>query len=126
MKLSTFLTINAVVGFVFGTVLLLIPGFLLAFNGIHTGETGLAIARLFGAEFIGFNIITWLVRDARDTSSTRLVILGHIVSESLGFVVALAAKLAGLGNNFFWAIVITYLVFAVGYAYFQFARPQPA
>ena len=126
MRLSTFLTMNAAVGLVFGTVLLAVPGLLLAFNGIHTDETGLAIARLFGAEFIGFNLITWLVRDGRDSASTRLVVFGHAVSESLGFVVALAAKLAGLGNNFFWGIVVIYLLFAIGYAYFQFARPQPA
>lgn len=126
MKLNTFLAINAVVGLAFGVALLLAPAALLNFNGVQTDRVGLVLARLFGAEFVGFNIVTWLVRNYQDGSGRRVVVLGHTISESLGFVVAILAKLGGLGNAMFWGIVAVYLVFALGYAYFQFTRPQSA
>ena len=103
-----------------------VPGSLLTLNGIQTDQAGLAVARLFGAEFIGFNVVTWLARNGQGSSGRRFVILGHAISESLGFLVALTAKLAGMGNNLFWGIVAIYLVFALGYVYFQFARSQSA
>ena len=124
MKLNTFLAINAVVGLVLGVVLLLIPRVFLALNGVQTDAVGLALARLFGAEFVGFNIVTWLARNSPDPSARRIVVLGHLISESMGFIVALLAKLSGLGNTLFWGIAAVYLIFALGFAYFQFAKPQ--
>jgi len=122
MKLNPFLAVNAATGLVLGLVLILVPRPFLAFNGIEADAVGLTIARLFGAEFIGFNIATWMARSSSDPSARRIVVLGHFVSESLGFILALLAKLAGLGNALFWGIVAVYLFFALGFAYFQFVK----
>ncbi len=124
MKLNTFLAVNAVVGLVFGITLLVIPSYLLTINGVQTDQAGLVLARLLGAEFIGFNIVTWLARNIGSSSERRFVVLGHTVSETFGFIVALMAKLSGLGNNMFWGIVAIYFIFALGYAYYQFAKPN--
>lgn len=126
MKLNTFLAVNAIVGLVLGAVLLVIPQMFLTLYDIQADAGGLAIARLFGAELIGFNIATWLARTGQDDSARRVVVLGHLFSESLGFIVALIAKLSGLGNTFFWIIVAVYLAFALGFAYFRFAKPKAA
>ena len=118
MRIRTFLSLNAVVGLAFGIILLFVPGYLLDLNGIHADAAAIMIARLFGAEFIGFNIVTWRERNDEGAPGQRLVVIGHAVSESLGFIITLISRLSGLGNDLFWGIVGAYLLFALGYVYF--------
>jgi len=43
-----------------------------------------------------------------------------------GFVVALINQLSGLVNALGWSTVALYLLFALGYGYFQFKKPDTA
>ena len=120
MKINTFINITAWVGFITGFVLLVFPTTLLGMNGIQADAAGITLARLLGAEFIGFNLVTWMSKNPGNESTRRMVVFSHSVSETLGFIVLLYARLNGLGNNMLWSFVAVYFIFALGYLYFQY------
>jgi hypothetical protein len=42
--------------------------------------------------------------------------------DAIGFIVTLLGQLAGLANALGWSSVALYLLFGLGFAYFQFMR----
>lgn len=119
MSLKTLLSVNAIVGLVFGLALLFAPGILLATYGLGTDGTTLLIARLLGAEFLGYNVVSLLVRNqVTEPRLGRSFVIARFLSEGLGFVVALLARLAGMGNSTVWTVVGLYALFTLGYLYF--------
>lgn len=82
--------------------------------GLQTDPVGLSFARLYGAELIGFNVATWLSRNASPPSMP--IVRGHIANEGLTAVVAAIAAVTGLGNLLVWGLVALAALFAVGYA----------
>ena len=122
MKLGNLLTAGAVVTLVFGLSLVLVPGGLLSLYGITVNDAGLLIARLFGAAFLGFTVLNWSARKAADSEILRGIVLANLLMDAVGFVVTLLGQLAGLANALGWSFVALYLLFALGFAYFQFVR----
>jgi hypothetical protein len=53
-----------------------------------------------------------------------VVVLGNLVGDAAGFVLALLGQLSGVGgvNQLGWSTVLIYLLFASGFAYFQFVK----
>ena len=111
------LQIDAAVGLLFGTVLLTAPGWLLDLYGFHADESGLAVARLYGAELIGFSVATALASAGRHRGARTAVAIGHLFSEGIGAVVAAIALASGLGNALGWTIVVLLGGFAAVFAY---------
>jgi hypothetical protein len=90
------LTVDALIGLGAGIALLLVPDVFLSLAGVSLAPTGIVVARLYGAELLGFNVATWL---ARSTSSRRgPIVLGHIVNESLTAIVIALAFVSGIGG----------------------------
>lgn len=117
-KLRVLLTANAVVGLAFGLGLLLVPALLLSLFGLRTDTTGLLLARLFGVELIGAGVIAWIAREADPYptgSAPRAVVLGHLVSETIGALAGATAATQGLGNPLFWSVVAIYAIFAAAF-----------
>lgn len=126
MKLSVFLTIVAVVAFIFGILCILIPGALLSLYGISLSAGGQVVARLFGAALLGYSVLTWSARKAEDSEARKAIIFALFVGETLGFVVALIAQLAGAVNALGWSTVVIYFLLALGFCYFQFRKRSAA
>ena len=105
---------NAIVGFAAGLALLTLPGAFMSVLGQSTDAAGIAYARLYGAELLGFSLATWLARDASATAM-RPIVYGHIVNESLTAVVVAAAAVAGTGNLLLWPLAALVAGFAVAY-----------
>ena len=126
MKLSVFLTIVAVVAFIFGILFILIPGALLSLYGISLSAGGQVVARLFGAALLGYSVLTWSARKAEDSEARKAIIFALFVGETLGFVVALIAQLSGAVNALGWSTVVIYFLLALGFCYFQFRKQSPA
>lgn len=128
-KVRILLAAAAVVGLMFGFGLLLAPGLLLSLYGLRTDGTGELLARLFGVEFIGFNLATWVARESdprAEGSAARAVIRAHLVSETIGALVSAWAASRGLGNPLFWSVVAIYAIFAAAFLWAEFAlRAQP-
>jgi len=47
-------------------------------------------------------------------------------SDGVAFVLALMAQLKGVVNSLGWSTVAIYLLLALGFAYFHFAKPSEA
>ena len=117
-KIHLLLTVAAVIGLVFGLGLLVVPAPLLRFYGLTTDTTGLLLARLFGVEFIGYNIVAWLTRAADPLptdSAPRALVRAHLVSETLGALVSAAAAVRGLGNPLLWTVTALYAMLAAAF-----------
>ncbi|MBM2848565.1 MAG: hypothetical protein HW418_1507 [Anaerolineales bacterium] len=126
MKLSTWLTIAAVVAVVFGLAFVLVTGPLLSFYGITLDKAGTLVAQLFGAALIGFAVLNWFARGVTDREARQAILLANLASDTVGFVMALIGQLAGVANALGWSTVALYLLLALGFAYFQFMKPSTA
>jgi hypothetical protein len=126
MKLSTWLTIAAVVAVVFGLAFVLVTGPLLSFYGITLDKAGTLVAQLFGASLIGFAVLNWFARGVTDREARQAILLANLASDTVGFVMALIGQLAGVANALGWSTVALYLLLALGFAYFQFMKPSTA
>ncbi len=126
MKLSTMMIINAVVAAVFGVAFVLVPSQLVSLYGIEdASEILLYVGQLLGAAFVGFAVLTWSARNATDSDARRAIVLALLVSDGIGFIVALIGQLADVVNSFGWSTVAIYLLLALGFGYFQFVKQEP-
>ena len=123
MKFNTFMVIYAVVSAVFGLGFVLIPGQLLPIYGVEPDAALRLIGQFFGAVLISLALLTWLVRNLSDSDSRRAIVLALFVGETIGFILALLGQLKGVFNALGWSVVVVYLFFALGLAYFQFSKP---
>ena len=124
MKLSYWMAAKGVVEVLFGIGLVLIPETVGAVFGMNLSPSGALMARLFGTAFIFGSIVLWLARNASRTDAALVgIVLGVVVSNTIGFVVTLLASLSGVWNALGWLPVAVYLVFGLGFAYFQFVKP---
>jgi len=126
MKLSTWLTIAAVVAVVFGLAFVLVTGPLLSVYGITLDKAGTLVAQLFGASLLGFAVLNWFARGVTDREARQAILLANLASDAVGFVMALIGQLAGVANALGWSTVALYLLLALGFAYFQFMKPSTA
>ena len=122
MKLSTLLSIVAIVAILFGIAFLLIPGALLAQYGVIVADPHVIImSRFFGAALVNLGILLWLARNVVDSQARKAIVLSGLVGNLIGFLVALNGQMQGLTNALGWSTVLIYGFFAAGFAYFQFA-----
>ncbi len=122
MKLSTLLVIDGVVGVAFGIAFVLAPAQLLSAYGTTLDAAGLFMARLFGAALIQIGGLALLARNVADVGAQRAIVLAYLIALVIGFVVALQGQLAGISNALGWSTVVIYLLLALGFGYFQFAK----
>jgi hypothetical protein len=124
MKLGNLFAINAVIAGLFGLAFVFAPAQLLARYGLTIDAGFGVVAQLFGAALIGYAILTWLVRKTEDSAARRAIVLALFISDGVAFVLALMAQLKGLVNSLGWSTVAIYLLLALGFAYFHFAKPS--
>ncbi|MGD8406240.1 MAG: hypothetical protein PVJ21_21470 [Anaerolineales bacterium] len=123
MKFSTFMMIYAVVSAVFGLGFVLMPGQLLPIYGVEPDAALRLIGQFFGAALLSLALLAWLARNLRNTEARRAIVLALLVGETLGFIFALIGQINGIFNVMGWSVVVVYLFFALGLAYFQFSKP---
>ena len=124
MKLSNLMAIKAIIVVVFGVGFVLIPTTLLSFYGVTLDPGGVYMTQLFGAAFILLGILLWFARTASASDvALRAIVLAVAVGDTIGFIVALLAQLSGVVNALGWITVALYLLLALGFGYFRFAKP---
>ena len=118
-RLKLLLTVNSLVGIVFGAVLLAAPGLLMQLYGLPGGLSADLFARLFGAELLGLNLATWFVRGRPEGEGAQFAVLGHCVSETFGFAVSIGAALAHVGTRWSgrWSPLFAFFAAANWYYY---------
>jgi len=123
MKLSTLMAVKAVLVVIFGIGFILIPSTLMSFYGTELNAGGVLMTQLLGASFILLGILLWMAKNAPGSEvALRAIVLAVFVGDTIGFIVALLAQLAGATNALGWSTVVIYLLLALGFGYFQFSK----
>lgn len=123
MKLSTLMVINAIVAAVFGIAFVVVPGQVFSLYGVAEGAALKYTGQLFGSALVAFAVLTWTARDATESESRRAIVLALFTGDAIGFLVSLIGQLGNVVNVLGWSTVAIYLLLALGFGYFQFAKP---
>jgi hypothetical protein len=123
MKLSTFLTIKAIVCFLFAAEMLLLPAMLITTLGGSASPDAIFFARSAGACLVGIGLICWFARNAARSELRQGILLALFIGDTIGFLVSLLAQLAAVANAMGWVIVAVWLLLAAGLGYFRFLKP---
>ena len=125
MRLRSLLVLGMVLAFLFALALLLGPAIILKFFGLTGNPTEALLGQLIGAGLIGFGIVSWFAKDYVDAHVLQGSVLALFITSAVAFVVSVLAILAKVtkGGNA-WIPAILFLLFAVGFAYFQFFGPR--
>jgi uncharacterized RDD family membrane protein YckC len=82
----------------------------------------IGLARLYGATLLMAAIIYWLSGTAAPSNARRALVTGALVSNVLGGLVGILNIMSGVYNSLLWVSILIWLLFALGFAYFQFIR----
>jgi hypothetical protein len=123
MKLSTLMVINAIVAAVFGIAFVVVPGQVFSLYGVAESAALKYTGQLFGSALVAFAVLTWTARNATESESRRAIVLALFTGDAIGFLVSLIGQLGNVVNSLGWSTVAIYLLLALGFGYFQFAKP---
>lgn len=123
MKLSAFLTVKAIVCFVFAVELLFLPAMFVATLGGTALPDTIFFARTVAACFVGIGLICWFARKAAQSELRQDILLALFIGDTIGFLVSLLAQLSAVTNALGWGIVVIWLALAAGLGYFRFLKP---
>ena len=121
MKLKTFLILNAVVGAGSGLTAILLGEKVLSMYGVDPNPSALLMGQYSALGTLAMALMAWFVRNVEDLKAQRGIILAFLITNGLGVIISLSGILSGVMKNG-WIVVGIYLIFAIGYAYFQFFK----
>ena len=124
MTLGAFLTIKAVIAFIFGTGALLAPAQLVSVYGVALDPFGAIMSRLLGAVLLGIGFICWYTRNAAYSDLRQGILLSLFIADVLGFIVDLLTQIAGVENALGWVNVAIWFTLALGLGYFRFIKTE--
>jgi hypothetical protein len=124
VKLSNLFILNAIVALVFGLGFLIIPTTVGDLYGVELSEAGYYVSRLYGAIILGLAVISWFARNAEKSDARDAVVYGFLVSWILGLAVTIYGQVAGILNELGWFNLVLFLIFSLGYLYFQFVKQE--
>lgn len=122
MTYKNFLSVAAIVAFLFALGFILMPGQLTSFYNVELNAGGILTARLFGTALLGIGLLNWFGRDFSDDGAKQAVLTANLATDALGFIFSLMGQLGGVPgvNALGWSSVLIYLLLAAGFAYFRF------
>jgi len=124
MNLRNLFLLSAVVALLFALGLLLGAPTLLTVFKLKTGPSENLVAQLLGAALIVPALISWFARDVSEPGSRAAVVVPLFLFNAIGFVISLLGQLAKVSGSAGWLIVAIFLIFALGFGYFQFVRSE--
>ena len=113
MSLKTSFTLISIFAGIFALVFLLIPETILSMYGSSDAMSPILMARFFGSALLAIALITFFLKDAEFTKEVKSVVLALLISELVGFFVALWGQLTNLVNYYGWFTVILYGLFVI-------------
>lgn len=111
-----FLGVAAVLAWMFGAALLVVPGSFYAPTGIQMTPMLATVAQAHGATLVGLGVVIWLSRGA-DRSGLIAVLGGNLVVQVLSLVVVVRTLMLGAGSAVAPGVVI-HVVLGSLFAYF--------
>jgi hypothetical protein len=125
MKFKTLMIIKATVCLGFGPLLLFVPGWLLNLLGTTYGPGAALTAREYGAALIGNLLLTWLARNAEESTARTAIIWNLFIYDAIALIAVLIIQLNGGLNMLGWGIVVVYLFFTIGFGYLILQQKEP-
>lgn len=122
MKLKNMFIITAVFFLVNSVIALLAPAMQLSIYGVTSGPGEKYMAQWAGLGSIAICSLAWLSRNVTDPKAQRANNLTLLIYFSIGFFISLLGTLSGVMNVMGWSLVIIYVLFAAGYAFFLFGK----
>ena len=116
--MNIFLMIAAVLAWLFGGALLLVPEQFYAPTGIAMTPVMATVAQAHGATLVGLGVVNWLVRGA-DRRGTAAVLTGNLVVQVLSLFVVLRTMQLGAAAAVLPGVVI-HIVLGSLFAFFLF------
>jgi hypothetical protein len=123
-KLKQFLALAGIITLINGVGYTLVPGALLPNYGIPPAAGTLLGFRLFGAALLTFGLILWFLRDSREWTALRGLLIGASVGNIVGVIVSAWATISGVMNGAGWLFVLTYGLLLLGYLWSLWALSQ--
>lgn len=117
MKVKHLLMVTAIVLLVFGIGFLFAPIWTMELFDISIDVGGILMTQLLAAAFLGYAVLNWVGRNYIVPEDVRSLIWANFVANTVGFIVTLLQKLAGVGNEWCWIPIALYLLFALGFGY---------
>ena len=117
MTFRSLLLTKAAVCLLFGTLLLLVPGWLFGVLGATLGAAGLFAAREYAAAMFGTLMLTWFAQRTTAGDARRAILLDLLVYDAIGVVITVMVTLSGVLNVLGWGIVAVYFFFTAGSMY---------
>lgn len=120
VKLNNIFIANAIIALIFGLGFVLLPGLILSLYGFDLKENVEAstLARLLGADFLGYAALAWFGKDLQGNAPKRVILIVLLVSFAIGTIGALIPKITGHFNILWWSTIAVYLTFSAIYTYF--------
>lgn len=117
MKLSSLLSIYAVVAAISCVLYLAFPSFAMALygQGVAADPQAIMNLRMVGALFGGISVMTWLSRSAEPSASRDALVHGLTTLNGLAAAVAAWSAVSGVYNQYAWGPFVTCAAFAIGF-----------
>ncbi len=131
MKLRNLFLVNTIVALIFAAGLLLAPKTMLNLFGLNVGAAAKynlivnLVAQLLGAAMVVPGLLSWFASSMQEMDARRSVAVTLFVFSIIGFGVSFfVGMLPKVMSAAGWSIVVLFLFFAVGFAYFLFLKPS--
>jgi hypothetical protein len=123
MKLKTLLVLNAIVGTGSALTAILLGGKVLSMYGVDSNSSAMLMGQYSALGTFATALVAWFARDVEDKKAQRAIILSFLIINLLGVIVSLSGIISGVMKNG-WPVLGIYLLFALGYGYFQFFKSK--
>ena len=124
MKLKNLFVITALFFLINAVVALLVPGTQLSLYGVTSGPGEKYMGQWAGLGSIAIGLLAWFARNVADPDAKRAIIITLLIYFVIGVVISVLGTISGVMSAMGWSLVIIYLLFAAGYAYFLFRKPS--
>ncbi len=120
MKLKNLYIIASIIFFIASLGHLIFPEKVLSNFGLILDDSGIFMARRFGAALLGFTVILGMARNSDKLQ--RAILTGILVAISLNIIISLIGIITGLLSALGWLVFILGLLLAIGFIYFLFVK----
>jgi hypothetical protein len=119
MPLRTFLTINAVLAFLYGLAFLLVPAVVVTIFEVAKPSPNVDLnLQFFGSALLGVGVLLWFAKDFQDWQAIRGVLIANAVLDAAGLVINLRGHFLGLMNHIAWSSSVVYLLLLAASLYY--------
>jgi len=124
MKLSTFLTINALMFIPFGVGMLLMPSTIFPMIGVNLDGDGLLMASTVGSMLLSFGVTCLVSRNAQYSQGLKAVLFGNLSFHLIDSLLTFRGAFSDTMNSFGYMFSSMHLILAIGFLVYIIRWPE--